>query len=338
MSDDGSKRPAPGGFNSWPDYWTAQGMPWRTEPEISEERQRYLEERRAIKPDMKRGIYPFRSEDGGIKLTRAEVAWLLATHTYGGTVGPVRWEDEVDNQPEKRRWGVDLRGADLRSIDLSGLPLARVQGGLTWQLWSDANLQQLDAAAIQLQDADLRKAHLEYAELRGAHLERLYAREVCLQGADMFGSHLEGASLYRAQFAGAGVPTEQQGPAHGQQREIGLPPADIRRSFLDGATNLHSVWLGHRKYGSVRLGDVQWSDANLARVQWTEVGMLGDEQKARRQRGSDSKPKPHKRRLEEYEDAVRANRQLALVLRSQGVNEQADRFAYRAQVLLELTR
>src|SRR5260370_34763989 len=37
--------------------------------------------------------------------------------------------------------------------------------------------------------------------------------------------------------------------------------------------------------------------------------------------------------LERFRVAVRANRQLAAVLRAQGVNEAADRFAYRAQVL-----
>ena len=34
-----------------------------------------------------------------------------------------------------------------------------------------------------------------------------------------------------------------------------------------------------------------------------------------------------------YQSAVRANRQLAVTLRSQGLNEDADRFAYRAQYL-----
>jgi hypothetical protein len=33
-------RPAPEGFTSWPDYWKAQGMPWRTEPEIEIEIER----------------------------------------------------------------------------------------------------------------------------------------------------------------------------------------------------------------------------------------------------------------------------------------------------------
>jgi len=38
-------------------------------------------------------------------------------------------------------------------------------------------------------------------------------------------------------------------------------------------------------------------------------------------------------RLEEYSIAVRANRQLAVVLQAQGLNEDGTRFAYRAQML-----
>ena len=37
-------------------------------------------------------------------------------------------------------------------------------------------------------------------------------------------------------------------------------------------------------------------------------------------------------RLAEYEEAVRANRQLAVALQAQGLNENASRFAYRAQL------
>ncbi len=43
--------------------------------------------------------------------------------------------------------------------------------------------------------------------------------------------------------------------------------------------------------------------------------------------------KPTQQRLYEYRDPVRANRQLAVVLREQGLNEEADHFAYRAQQL-----
>lgn len=53
----------------WKAYWAAQGMSWRSEPEIDEQQQRYLAERRSIQPDIEQGIYPFK----GIKLDRADV-------------------------------------------------------------------------------------------------------------------------------------------------------------------------------------------------------------------------------------------------------------------------
>ena len=56
----------------------------------------------------KQGIYPFR----GMKLSRADVEWLLATHENGR--GPVNWSDEG----QRGRKGLDLRGADLCQVDL----------------------------------------------------------------------------------------------------------------------------------------------------------------------------------------------------------------------------
>src|SRR5205823_9377093 len=67
--------------------------------------------------------------------------------------------------------------------------------------------------------------------------------------------------------------------------------------------------------------------------EWSRVKILGDEYVARQKRDSEGKIKEKQKRLLEYEAAVRANRQLAVVLRNQGLNEHADRFAYRAQVL-----
>ena len=60
--------------------------------------------------------------------------------------------------------------------------------------------------------------------------------------------------------------------------------------------------------------------------------MLGDEYEAR-QTTRAGKRKNSVSRLEEYEAAVRANRQLAVALRAQGLDEEAARFAYRAQLL-----
>src|SRR5579872_2064618 len=73
--------------DAWKTYWKVQGRSWRTEPEIDAERQKYLAERRAIGPDIEKGIYPFRD----IKLNRADVEWLLATHENGR--GPLHWSD-----------------------------------------------------------------------------------------------------------------------------------------------------------------------------------------------------------------------------------------------------
>jgi hypothetical protein len=96
-------------------------MPWRVEPEIPEQRHDLLRQRLSIQSDVERGQYPFK----GMRLSRADVEWLLAEHENGR--GPVDWAD-----PDQRcRNGLDLRGADLSGVDLASLPLARSRGGLT---------------------------------------------------------------------------------------------------------------------------------------------------------------------------------------------------------------
>src|SRR5713101_7347491 len=107
------QRPTNEDTETWRAYWKTQGQPWRTEPEIDAERQKYLAERRSITPDIEQGIYPFKD----IKLSRADVEWLLATHENGR--GPVDWKDER----QRERDGLDLGGANLCFVDLSNLPL-----------------------------------------------------------------------------------------------------------------------------------------------------------------------------------------------------------------------
>jgi len=63
--------------------------------------------------------------------------------------------------------------------------------------------------------------------------------------------------------------------------------------------------------------------------------MLGEEYQAR-QRKQAGKPKDAATRLNEYETAVRANRQLATVLAAQGLNEEAAHFAYHALQFLRV--
>src|SRR5260370_14873490 len=109
MSDEQPQRPTDDNRAAWRAYWAALDMPWRTEPEIDAARQAYLAERRAVTPDIERGLYPFRDENGSIKLTRADVEWLLATHESGGMRGPLAWEETSQH----KRSGVAVRGSNI---------------------------------------------------------------------------------------------------------------------------------------------------------------------------------------------------------------------------------
>ncbi len=290
-----AERPAPGRFMSWNHYWAQEhNQPWRTKPEIDEERQRYLTERRSIQPDIEKGIYPFKD----IKLGRADVEWLLVTHESSGMRGPVDWGD----LQQRSRAGLDLRGAELSGADLRLLPLACMRGSLTFD-------EMFEGATDEVADA---LVHLERADLRGAQLQRIVLRHASLVGADLRATNLTRANLY-----GADLRDTRLGNAV-------LAGANMRRVTFSSGTNLYNAVLCDTEYREPRLRDVQWNGADLTVIDWSHVQRLGDERIIRtreRVRGND------------YPNATRAYRQLATVLRSQGLTEDADRFAYRAQVL-----
>jgi uncharacterized protein YjbI with pentapeptide repeats len=347
VSEKTPSRPSPDGYASWPAYWQAQGQPWRTEPEINDERQRYLAERRVITPDDRRGVFPFRNEGGeseknaGIKLTRADVEWLLATHEDGR--GPVFWEQEKDKPVGERRKGLDLRGANLYRVNLRGLPLARIQGGHDEGNW----LTVASSHALRISGIILQGAQLEETSLQGAVLGSADMMRVKLNGADMESAFLLGADLRTAVLAGANLRGACLDSSHLEDavlHEAHLEGADLRRCALDDGTILSDVTLGHPTEGYARLADVRWNGANLAAVKWQPTARagkrtpwqsvaLGDEQQARQSKDENEKTKDAQAPLRDYEAAVRANRQLVAALRTQGLNEYADHFAYRAQVL-----
>jgi Pentapeptide repeats (8 copies) len=289
--------PPPEGCGTWNEYWTKEHrQPWRTKPEIDAERQTYLAERRAIAPDIVKGIYSFRDEQGSIQLTRADVEWLLATHESGGLTGPVEWDDPA----HRRRSGLDLRGADISGENLSSLPLSRLRGGLAGDEFFGTTMDQFHAAAIRLVATNLRFAHLEGSILTFGRLD----------STDLSSAHLESADLYRAHFE-----AEQL--------------ADIGRAVFDSSTILNHIVLANSKGVGPQLADVLWNGAILSAVEWASVRMLGEEYVAR----YGTVKKPWSSALGEYPSAVRANRQVSAVLRGQGLHEEADRFAYRAHSL-----
>lgn len=348
----------PEGYPTWNEYWTKEhNEPWRTEPEIDEERKRYLAERRTIAPNIDKGISPL----GSITLTRADVEWLLTTHESRGVIGPVWSEEEKDKSESQQRDGLDLRGAKLQDVDLSELPLASVRFGprkdeLPAGLLERPDLEmpqtyaiteQIEAAAAQMQRANLQGAHLERACLTRVNLEEGYLRFAHLEGACLLGSTLERATLAEAHLEDADVrDSNLQGvfavDAHFERADLRFTrlggrsifigahfeDADLRTAvFSDGAT-LSGAWFGSERDGMSRLADVRWSGANMALVRWVQP-------RRGRPRWTPATgvamQNEHAGRLLQCGRALRANRQLATELRSQGLNDQADRFAYRAQ-------
>ena len=104
---------------------------------------------------IEKGLAPFK----GIKLSRADIEWILATLENGR--GPVEWSDK--NQ--RRREGLDLRGADLCRENMLCLPLARTRAGLDWMVRQDLIPEQLNKAAPHFEEADLQKIRLEGSNL-----------------------------------------------------------------------------------------------------------------------------------------------------------------------------
>jgi uncharacterized protein YjbI with pentapeptide repeats len=220
---------------------------WRTEPEIGPARQEHLARCLATTADRKRSSYPFK----GLKLSRADVEWLLVTH-----------EKRQDPRPrggkQKRCRGLDVRGADLRNVDLHALPLACLCGSLTREEWDEATTEQHTAATVLLTGADLSEAHLEEAELSGVHLEKVSLRDAHLEKANLAYAHLERAFLARARLKEADL------------REAHLEKADLSEVHLEGAylrwTHLEQAYLN-----SAHLEQAYLSRARLEKAYLSEA-------------------------------------------------------------------
>lgn len=285
----------------------------------------------------------------GADLSRArlEEALLYNTHLEEAQLVEAHLEDTSLIGAQLQNAGLiraHLEGASLGGTHLEGADLesAHLEGAFLYTMTGFAN------DPTHLEGANLNEAHLEGAELSLVRLENAILWNAHLEGATIRSAHLEGAELHSAHFGGKHVPADDVKrvrrwvPAF---PEI-LPPADLSGAFFDNATILKDVSLGDEDLGCATLGDVSWGSANLAVIEWTrrrsnflrlgnriEAIELGDEREARSSKERDGKPKGRATRLLEYRDAVRANRQLATVLRNQGLSEDADRFAYKAQML-----
>ncbi len=154
---------------------------------------------------------------------------------------------------------------------------------------------------------------LEGASLEESHLEDAYMVRANLKGACLIRAHLEGTKLNVADLQGVNM--------------VG--------AVLDDRTSLLSVNLSTEGGIGPCLADANWGGANLSIADWSQIRLLGDEHRGRQHKQSSyalNERDEWRRRLTE-QAAIRANRQLATALRAQGLSEDGDRFAYRAQLL-----
>ncbi len=188
------------------------------------------------------------------------------------------------------------------------------EGVDTWNEWRtqnpkiEPNLRQAPLGGkrlngINLREANLNEAILSNTQLREAHLEGAKLNFANLEGANLKAAHLEGTSLRGALLGGT----------------------DLRLAFFSNTTDLDDAHLSSQngKKSAALLVDVDWDSVNLGVIDWEEVRILGDERLARDGRED----------TESYRDAMRAYRQLSMILRGQGLGEEADRFAYNALTL-----
>ncbi len=181
-----------------------------------------------------------------------------------------------------------------------------------------AHLENAYLDKAHLEKASLVQAHLEKASLRTAHLEGALLDSVHLEGANLDSVHLEGANLEKAKLVGAYLKEAHLEGANLEKAK--LARAYLKAAFFDSATKLDEISLNNNEYDTAFLCDIHWGDVNVAVVDWSTISILGEENEARED----------KSRVR-YERAVRAYRQLSVVLRNQGLSEHAARFAFRAQ-------
>lgn len=213
--------------------------------------------------------------------------------------------------------GANLSQADLRAANLTGAQLRTA-------ILTEADLTGANLHQAQARSADFTRARLENADLRETQLREAILDHADLRGAKLAQADLAAARLGRATLAAADL------------SEADLTGADLRRAIFDAETDLFGVHIAgdlSGKKAAISIADLRWGDANLTVVDWSPLRQLGDEHTARAFRDAEGKPKNAPTRLSDYEAAVRGNRQLAAVLRHQGLSEQADRYAHRAQTL-----
>ena len=300
----------------------------------------------------------------GMRLTGADVAWLadLDRNPKNRTAPNLHLEGADLRLAH-------LESADLRFAHLEGVELwrAHLEGAFLY----GAHLEDASLDSAYLEGAGFFKAHLEGARLLEARLDGADLVETHLEGARLNQARLRGADLTRAHLESRDYAADDPDLARIRAVNPAFPatlsPTDLRGVLFDDATILRDATLcapnapGRSGAGAGPLvGDLHWSDARLGALDWTPFtrrrALLGDERaarawrttpytsaeippdetrEARTARAADRRTYTRQQRAEgiaAWSRAARANQQLARALRGQGLGDEADHFAYRAQI------
>lgn len=266
----------------------------------------------------------------GQRLGRAEVEQLLAIAADTGRPGAIDLR------------GVDLRGAELMHLNLSGAkfgdddPLATEEerhdmaARLDRAVLVGANLERVIAPGVifdgaNLQNVRLAGANLGGCSLSGAHLANADLHEARLTEANLRDAQLKDADLRAAQLVGAHLDDARLVGAHLEGTDLGLANlarADLRFGYCDEQTYFGGAILQGALLDGLRL-----RDTDLTATDWHVVTTLGEEHEA-----AHAQPRL---RATAFRVAARTYRRLGTALRAQGIADDGVRFLARARTMEE---
>ncbi len=293
------------------------------------------------------------------QMQRAQLSWatldgavLVEAHLEGADLGQARLTQAI-------LAGTSLEGADLTKAHLEGSTL--LEAHLERALLQGAYLEGANLLEAHLEGTRLVGAHLEGARLLGTHFEgkalggdelkRLRAwmphfPEI-LPAADLRGvflnthTHLDGLHAGNDQYGYVALADVHWGDVNlttidwtelkrlGDETVAGLLPLEEEEGEQQGERGLPAHV---ERAVDMLLRAQEVSDVVVDYVMRSPT--LTNRLRERLVREERARPETQQQLdRERFRAAVRANRQLAVVLRAQGLSEAADRFAYRAQVL-----
>lgn len=247
-----------------------------------------------------------------------EMADLTEAHLANAALAEAHLEGAIVS-------GADLKGANLANTHLKGATLIGTQLEEAW-------LSEIDCSYSILRSCNLRKAFVFHSNFVHANLDG-----ALLSGSTLYGVQLSNASLRSVNFDDASLQYADLSEADlfgGRFLGCDLSHANLTGAYLcearfDVNTNLSDVKFDVRTC----LADIRWGGAPLTRVNWSFILQLGDETHTRRSDEQSRYQAGWTSVVTDSATAARAYSQLAVALRSQGLNDYADNYVYRAQLM-----